>query len=223
MTLPTYNTAFVDDVSTIPADFLNSYVRTQIPKAIDGTGGGTYTPSATIEIQGTTGLTINGSGSAARLRYGSRSLTRAQSAMLYNATAGTFGLGGINVGAGESAVQTFDRIPNGATLTAVKVYVDRAAAGGMPTTRAAITVRKRSSVTGTQTTIEGPFEDPTAVQVDYEAHHLVTVTLGTPEVIDNTSTVYWVSIAGESGGTTATVAVYAALCVFTLTDQDEAP
>lgn len=55
MTLPTYNTAFTDNVSTISADFLNNYVRTQIPKAIDGVGGSNgspYTPSTVIDIQG---------------------------------------------------------------------------------------------------------------------------------------------------------------------------
>lgn len=52
MTLPTYSTAFTDNVSTISADFLNAYVRTQIPKALDGVAGGSYTPSATLSIQG---------------------------------------------------------------------------------------------------------------------------------------------------------------------------
>ncbi len=50
MTLPTWATPFTDNVSVVSAAFLNSYVRTQIPKAIDGVGGGIYTPSDAIEI-----------------------------------------------------------------------------------------------------------------------------------------------------------------------------
>lgn len=52
MTLPTWATPFTDDLSLVTAEFLNGYVRTQIPKALDGVGGGTYTPVVTLSIQG---------------------------------------------------------------------------------------------------------------------------------------------------------------------------
>lgn len=52
MTLPTYALAFTDNVSQVSQDFLNLYVRTQIPKAVDGVGGGAYSPAVTLSIQG---------------------------------------------------------------------------------------------------------------------------------------------------------------------------
>lgn len=62
MTLPLFSQSFTDDVSTVTADFLNNYVRTQIPKALDGVGGsnGTIsTPSTKIEIGGS-GIEMSG-------------------------------------------------------------------------------------------------------------------------------------------------------------------
>jgi hypothetical protein len=62
MTLPTWNSVFTDDLSTISAAFLNDYVRTQIPKALDGVGGSNSTPSTPatpIEIGGS-GVEMSG-------------------------------------------------------------------------------------------------------------------------------------------------------------------
>lgn len=70
MTLPTYATAFTDNTSTISADFLNSYVRTQIPKAIDGVGGGSYSPAVAVTIGGAGLSAIVASGSTFDLQAG---------------------------------------------------------------------------------------------------------------------------------------------------------
>lgn len=51
MTLSTYTPAFVNDVSVIPAAALNLW-RLEMPMAIDGAGGGSYAPTAPINIQG---------------------------------------------------------------------------------------------------------------------------------------------------------------------------
>lgn len=62
MTLPTYSTPFTDDVSTVSADFLNNYVRTQIPKALDGVGGSVgvaSTPVTSIDVGGA-GIEMSG-------------------------------------------------------------------------------------------------------------------------------------------------------------------
>lgn len=62
MTLPTYSTPFTDDASTVTADFLNGYVRTQIPKALDGVGGsnGTVSTPSTAILLGGAGLEMRG-------------------------------------------------------------------------------------------------------------------------------------------------------------------
>jgi hypothetical protein len=88
MTLPTWNTAFTDNVSDISADFLNSYVRTQIPKAIDGVGGGTYTPAAAVVINGAGLSATVASGNTLTLSSGS-TYTRSTAETLSGAGATT--------------------------------------------------------------------------------------------------------------------------------------
>jgi hypothetical protein len=51
MSIPAWASAFTDNVTVVTASFLN-WVRTNLPKAVDGVGGGTYTPSDTITING---------------------------------------------------------------------------------------------------------------------------------------------------------------------------
>lgn len=48
---PTYTPAFTNDVSLIPAAYLNQ-IRIDVGRAIDGAGGGSYAPSAAIDVQG---------------------------------------------------------------------------------------------------------------------------------------------------------------------------
>jgi len=74
MSFTLYMPAFVDDVSVIPAAFLNK-VRVDSSRAIDGTSGGAYAPAASLDIGGagvdmqglnhllTGGLTVTGAGS----------------------------------------------------------------------------------------------------------------------------------------------------------------
>lgn len=218
MTLPTWATPFSDNISTIPAAFLDGYVRTQIPKAIDGVGGGAYSPAVQLDIGGAGLKLSNGN----QLSYSSRSISRVQTGLLHNTTAGTFGAGLITVSASQTAIQMFDRIPNGATLTGVTVYHNRTNLGTLPTTRVSVTIRKRNITTGTGSVITGPTEDPTSVLASYEAHHAITIT-GLSEVIDNTTTVYYLDFSGESGSNTSSTVLYACLATFTLTAQDEAP
>jgi hypothetical protein len=218
MTLPTWATPFSDNVSTVSAAFLNGYVRTQIPKAVDGVGGGAYSPAVQLDIGGA-GLKLS-NGNA--LGYSSRSLSRVQAGLLHNTTAGTFGVGLIVVAANQFAVQMFDRIPNGATLTGITVYHNRTNLGTLPTTRVTATIRKRDITTGTGSVISGPTEDPTSVLASYEAHHSFSLS-GLSEVIDNTTTVYYLDFSGESGSNTTSTVLYPCLVTFTLSAQDEAP
>lgn len=218
MTLPTWATPFSDNVSTVSAAFLNGYVRTQIPKAVDGVGGGAYSPAVQLDIGGA-GLKLS-NGNA--LGYSSRSLSRVQAGLLHNTTAGTFGTGLIVVSASQFAVQMFDRIPNGATLTGITVYHNRTNLGTLPTTRVTATIRKRDITTGTGSVISGPTEDPTSGLASYEAHHSFSLS-GLSEVIDNTTTVYYLDFSGESGSNTTSTVLYPCLVTFTLSAQDEAP
>lgn len=221
MTISLWSTVFTDNVSTIPAAFLN-FVRTNLAKAVDGVGGGVITPSAVLEVQGTAGFKINGSGTAARLQYGSRSLSRVQTGLLWNVTAGSFNAGLITVGAGQTGVQMFDRLPQGATITGITVYLSRTTPGVLPTTRPTVALRKRNIVTAAGSAVAGPTQDTTAVLATYEAHHPFAIT-GLSEVVDNRTTVYYLDFTGEVGGATSSVVLYPALLTYTVTDQDEAP
>ncbi len=221
MTLPLYATPFVDDVSVVPAAFLNDYVRTQIPKAVDGVGGGVITPATVIEIQGTEGLKLNGTGDALRLQYGAETLTRTQTAPHKGAGASTTA-DTISVVAGGSATQMLDRIPDGSRLTSVTIYHDRVNAGTLPTTRVTGAVRKRVLTTGNGSVIGPATEDPTATLGPYEAYHGFDVAV-TPETVNNATTIYWVELNGEVGGVTSPTTMYHCTATFEVTSQDKAP
>lgn len=223
MTLPTWATPFTDNVSVISADFLNSYVRTQIPKAIDGVGGGIYTPSAVIEIQGTAGLKLNGSGSALRLQYGSESVTRVQLGALENRDTGLTSYSGIAVSPGHVAYQHLDKLPDGSVLTAVSVYFLRTPTGTLPGTRVQAALFKIDVTTGAQTTVVADTQDTTSTLAAYEAHHGFSLTVGGTETVDSSKFVYYVRVKGELSGNTSTVVLYPGTATFAITSQDKAP
>jgi hypothetical protein len=67
-------------------------VRVGVVNSIDGAGGGNYSPSAKISIQGSNGLEIAGTGAGARVRYSSRNIPRTlpKQALYANSTDWTF-------------------------------------------------------------------------------------------------------------------------------------
>jgi hypothetical protein len=223
MTIPTWATPFTDNTSLIPASFLNDYVRTQLPKALDGTGGGTYSPSVVIEIQGTAGLKVNGIGTARRLQYGSESLTRVQLGPLENRSANTVSYSVISVAAGQVAYQHLDKLPDNSVLTAVSVYFLRTPTGVLPGTRVQAALFKTDVTTGAQTTVVADTQDPTATVITYEAHHGFSIAVGGTETVDSSKFVYHVRIKGELAGNTSAVVLYPVTATYTVTSQDKAP
>ena len=227
MTIPLVPaTPAVDDASTISASTINSW-RANMAKAVDGVGGSqgvASTPATEINIAGE-GLKISGTGDAARLKYGTRSLTRAQGGFLYNNDTNDSGPYSIQIGApAENGIQYLERIPNGATLTTITAYHDRVNLGTMPTTRVTLAVFKRDLTTGTITQLGTTTEDPTANLAAYELHHGFAVAIGSGgEVIDRTKCVYIAVFSGESGSFTSPTAWHGCTCSFSVTDQDEAP
>lgn len=204
MTLPLYSTPFTDNVSVISADFLNNYVRTQIPKAIDGVGGGTYTPTVVIDIQGTAGVKISGTGSAARLQYSSRNISRKQS-MIASTTSGNWSRaatprgGWQNTAAGGTLDIVLDRLAHGQVLQTVTVrWLAAAGHGALPTLPSIelfyIDNAGTSNSLGSQT-------DTSASVVAYEAaHDIVLGGSGLAHTIDLTAYHYVLVVTGETGG-----------------------
>lgn len=212
------STGWTAGIDKITASQINQIDVNQ-SRAVDGTGGGVYQPSAVIEIQGTAGLKINGSSSAARVQYGSRSLTRTQDGILINLNTGaTYTPAAIGVG--QQGAQLLERMPNGATLTAVTAYHNSGSATP-PATPVQITVSKTDITTGTTSAIGATTPDPTA-GASYGAHHGWSVS-GLSEVIDRTKYVYKVIFDGEAGGGSSSTDWYGCTCTLTVTDQDEAP
>lgn len=220
MTLPLIPaTPAVNDISTIPQDVVNGW-RAAIAKAVDGVGGGTYTPSVEVNFAGE-GVKISGSGDAARLKYASSSEVRTQRSFLLNNDTGSIKVGSIVLAATEQGMQ-YLTMPDGATLASVTVYHNRDDTGLMPATRVQLLVWKLDITTGTATQLGVTTTDPTANLAAYQAHHGFSIsTIG--EVIDNETFVYYVIVNGEAGANATNSTWYGCRVTTTVTSQDKAP
>lgn len=220
MTLPLIPaTPAVNDISTIPQDVVNGW-RAAIAKAVDGVGGGTYTPSVEVNFAGE-GVKISGSGDAARLKYASSSEVRTQRSFLLNNDTGSIKVGSIVLAATEQGMQ-YLVMPDGSTLASVTTYHNRDDTGLMPATRVQLLVWKLDITTGTATQLGVTTEDPTANLVAYQAHHGFSIsTIG--EVVDNEQYVYYVIVNGEAGANATNTTWYGCRVTTTVTSQDKAP
>lgn len=220
MTLPLIPaTPAVNDISTIPQDVVNGW-RAAIAKAVDGVGGGTYTPSVEVNFAGE-GVKISGSGDAARLKYASSSEVRTQRSLLLNNDTGAVKVGSIVLAPTEQGMQ-YLTMPDGATLASVTVYHNRDDTGLMPATRVQLLVWKLDITTGTATQLGVTTTDPTANLAAYQAHHGFSIsTIG--EVVDNEQYVYYVIVNGEAGANATNTTWYGCRVTTTVTSQDKAP
>lgn len=75
MAFTLWTPAFTDFISLVPAAFLNK-IRTELAQAIDGAGGGDYTPTSKIRILGTEGVEWAGTSNGAWPRVSSRTVTQ---------------------------------------------------------------------------------------------------------------------------------------------------
>ncbi len=220
MTISLWNPPFTDGIFTISAAFLN-YLRTNLPKALDAVNGGIVTPAAPIDIRGTAGLIIGGSGAAARLQYSSRSVTRVVDSPLVNVDANSTRVVNIAIAASQQGQQRL-HLPDGSTLTAVTTYHDRADTGVDPVAgRVFFQLFKFAIATGTPTQIGTTTLDPAASLVAYEGYHGFSIS-ALVEVIDNANYVYYALFNGESGGAAAATTWYGCATTTTITSQDEA-
>lgn len=186
-------------------------------RAVDGTGGGTYTPTATIQIGGVAGgikLTET-TGTASRVQLTSRNITRVMSGAGYVVpsgsgwaydsvapTAGAFKY--INTSSGVECLLPV-AVPDGAVIREVKVYYQggsghAAFPGGLPTmpivnllhydiTTAALTSLGTQSDTTTGSA--GAYESATP--------HAITLT-GLNHTVRRDVRRYFVEFTAEAGG-----------------------
>ena len=199
MTLPTYVTPFADNTKITPA-FLNDYVRTIIPLAIDGDGGGSYTPSDVIKLGGS-GMRLEGTSNIA---LASRLITR--TVPLYSVAGETAGVPhwGVNA-SGElvasAAVGGWGYIPldlpHGSTVSKIQVRFKGAGGhgGGAPVPMPSWNYY-RMDLDGTGTLID------TKVlawpgQVAYELYQWIEELAIAAHVVDRTLNRYFLRIESE--------------------------
>jgi hypothetical protein len=220
MTIPSWSTVFVNNVMSIPAAFLN-YLRTYLPRAVDGVGGGIITPSTAIEIQGTAGLKLNGTGDAKRFQYGVETIPRTQRSLLFNNDTGAVKFQKISIGTPVEQGIQYLVMPDDSTLKTVTAYHNRNDTGTLPGTRVQLSVWKTDITTGTVTQIGTTVTDPTSVLADYNAHHGFSVT-GLSEVIDNEKCTYYALFNGEAAPNETYTEWYGCTTTVDVTSQDKA-
>lgn len=195
---------FVDDLSVLPAATANVW-RTAMASAVDGVGGGAYTPTAKIQIGGLGVELTETTGAAARVQLASRSVTRHLSMA---------GVRDANNGVGSWSYRTgspqgtwkqdnvdadlflpLEELPHGDTLTAVAVGLDGAGGHGGNPTFPTLHVYYVDS-TGTANAIGVAQAD--SVLATYETAHYLTKS-GMAHVIDRTAYRYYAYLTGEGG------------------------
>lgn len=204
-------------------------IRTGLLSAIDGVGGGSYSPSAVIDIGGSNGLKISGTGSGARLRYSSRSVQRCfphngyttgtdwvypDSPHLWTTNSTT---------AGRIVSFTLNGLPNGATFDSLTVRFLGSTGGTVPATAPKIRAWRVDLATGTETALFAETDDPTVAisNAAYVAAHDITVS-SIAHTISTKDYSYYLQVKTPGGGGTAVGAkIYGIQATCTITDQSE--
>jgi len=204
----------VAGTTTITAAECNA-IGVNSARAIDGTNGGTYTPTAVIDIGGAAGglrLTET-SGTPSRLQLTSRRVTRMMSGAGYVVpsgagwaydsvapTAGAFKY--INTSSGVECLLPI-AVPDGATIREVKVYFQggsghAAFPGGAPT-MPIVNLLHYDITTATLTSL-GTQSDTSATAGAYESAtpHVITLT-GLNHVVRRDIRRYFVEFTAEAG------------------------
>jgi len=232
-----WSTPFTDDVSVIPAAVLNKW-RLELPQAIDGTGGGSYSPTSVIIIDGAQGIQV-----AAPYNYklGSRQVTRQQGMIWADKNAGAAwrrqvsatkfsgSLESLTLSAADWLSIMLDRLPEGQALDEVHVFYEpnhAAAAYSDPPVLTNLPTASLFKVTadGTETQIGSSASADGSSKAAYELVHDITINAGAgiPHTIDLVNNRYFVKITPEAGGeATAGALVRQVTAVVTCTELQE--
>lgn len=193
--------AKVANLDTISATEANA-IGVALTRAVDGVGGGTYTPASTISISD---LTISGS---AKVKFTSRTIARASQGACVSATGAngwTFDPGtDLWTSATTSAclLRVPVEIPNAATITLIQVWYDgfgghAAFPGGAPAQKPRVYLKSYEINTQSLTT-HGTYADASATAGAYEAPHVISS--GAISItVDKGNRRYWLVVESESG------------------------
>jgi hypothetical protein len=193
--------------------------RAELLKCIDGVGGGTYTPSATISIDD---LTVGGTD---RLKYGSRTVSGYPA--LYASAVGadwafntTDALWHTTATAGNN-IWFPVKLPRSCTVTTVAALVQGAAGhAGLPAVMPTVQLFTRSVFSDTATAAGGA-TDTSASTGAYQAGHAITNSALSVSIDQH---VCFVRVSNESGANALSGFKLLAIALsFTMTDQHEWP
>ena len=201
-----------------------------IVNSIDGSAGGSYSPSTAITIAGSNGLIIGGTGSAARLRYVSRDIQRVIPQPAYSRDTTNW------AASDDTALPWFatltntashrlwwplQPLPHGAVLSSIDMVFKGATGGSLPATMPKMTLYKHPTDGSAPSTVFATVTDSTATNGAYVVDHTITKT-GIAHTIDLRSYSYVLVIESPGGGGTSTTAyVKSVLATCTITDQSE--
>jgi hypothetical protein len=207
-------------------------IAANMPKAVDGSAGGTYTPGTAITINGsgivTSSLTCSGT---TKLKLASRTLTRIQPIFpdLFSGGGVATCTRAVNfafrdtkaASPGTIWLMPLTKLINGATLTKIDMSIDPAngRAGNLGTCpKFEIFTQTTAGVTASL----GTSTDATAGVIPaYEAIHNLTKS-GLASVIDTTTYAYWLVVTGESGANyTQNLLYLGVLATMTVTEYSE--
>lgn len=196
--------------------------RTELIKCVDGTGGGTYTPSATISIDD---LTIGGT---ERLKYASRSVTRSPINYMagWTSDATRWAMTAVsqrpyweqpNYGNANLLFQM--SLPVGSVLTSATAEIIGYSHAGVPNSPVSFEIYY-SAFDGFSKVALGTSTDPSASAGAYDAIHNITLS-GLSHTVLSTL-MYWVRFTGESGANAAVgTRMLSFTSTVTMTAQDE--
>jgi hypothetical protein len=207
-----------DGAERIGAEAGAGYTQGSVRSQLDQIG-----PSATTTYTGAkTFDNITASGTN-KYNVALRTITREQD-MLFKRSTGSDRVKlheYVDVAYTESAVQSLNRIPHGATVSQVTFYHDRVDTGSLPFTRVQGSVWKTDLTSGVTTQVGTTVTDPVATLGAYNVYHSFAVT-GLSEVIDRTKYSYYAKLDGETTPNDSTTNWYGSTVTFTVTACEEA-
>lgn len=218
--------AWVTNDQLTPAQINGIDVNTTL--APDFVAGGTYTPSATVNVGGS-GITLSGT---SRLLYASRSLVRIQAPLSWATDPvrwTTQNLTGSNswknVSAVGGAVATLYwgvRAPNGQTITQVRMRVrNLSETATVAASKMQVQLGYYDFTTDADVLIGSAGVDPSTTQAQVIAFHWVSQS-GLTHTVDNTSRSYYVVTRSEFGANGVIGdEVHGCEVTCTVTDQNE--
>lgn len=157
----------------------------------------------------------------AKYKLSSRSITRAQRTVPFEATTGAILLPATvnNLPSGGVAHQ-YIHVPHGATITAVTAYMNPPNDGVLPAGRPTARLKSIAITTGTVANESSLITDPNATVGAYEAHHGFGPT-GLSVVVDNTTKVYFLEVVGETSTDATDIRYDGCTATYTVAEMDD--